>query len=180
MEKIYDVIKRAKEGDEIAFKDLVLYTKNDLYKIAKSRLSNDEEIKDVLQDTMLKVFKNIKYLNNIESFKIWITKILINECNRHYNHRKRNSEIIEKEKMYISTNSLDSFTDDIGNAISFKNKLRKLRKNEQNIIILFYGCNFSCPEISKILNMNENTVKSNLKRAKIKLKKMYLEGEKYE
>ena len=116
----------------------------------------------------------------MNSFKIWITKILINECNRHYNHRKRNSEIIEKEKMYISTNSLDSFTDDIGNAISFKNKLRKLRKNEQNIIILFYGCNFSCPEISKILSMNENTVKSNLKRAKIKLKKMYLEGEKYE
>lgn len=180
MEETGEIIERARKGDEEAFKELVLYIKNDLYRVAKSRLKDDEDIKDVIQNTMIKVFKNIRRLKNIESFRIWIIKILINECNRYYNKNKKNIEIVEREKEKTKTVITDYFTDDVNREINFETKLKTLSEKEQDIIVLFYGNSYSCLQISKILNMNENTVKSSLRRARKKLEKLYLEGEKYE
>lgn len=180
MEKTEEIIERARKGDEIAFKELVLYMKNDLYRVAKSRSINDEDIKDVIQNTMIKVFKNIRSLKNIEAFRIWIIKILINECNKFYNRNKRRVELIEREMAKTDSVMTDYFTDDVNGEINFESKLKELNQKEQDIITLFYGNSYSCLQISKILNMNENTVKSSLRRARKKLEKLYMEGENYE
>lgn len=172
-----EILDQAKKGDEMAFKELVLSIKNDLYRIAKSRLNNEEDVKDVLQNTMLIVFRKIKHLKNIDAFKTWIIKILINECNKSYNKNKKDNEIVEKE-LIKATNSInvDYYIDDTNDEVTFYNKLKILNEKEQNIIVMFYGNKYSCPEISKILHMNENTVRSNLRRAKKKLEKLYLKG----
>lgn len=180
MKETEEIIERARKGDEKAFKELVLYMKNDLYRVAKSRLMNDEDIKDVIQNTMIKVFKNIKSLKNIEAFRIWMIRILINECNKFYNRNKRRIEIIEREKAKTDSVITDYFTDDINDEINFETKLKQLNQKEQDIIVLSYGNNYSCLQISKILNMNENTVKSSLRRARKKLEKLYMEGDSYE
>ena len=104
-------------------------------------------------------------------------RILINECNKIYKKNKKNNKIIEKEMIKHTDLDVDFFTEDINNKISFSNRLKILKQAEQNIIILFYGNQYSCPEISKILHMNENTVRSKLRRAKKKLEESYLKGE---
>ena len=48
-----DIIKRVQEGDEIAFKQLTQSIENDLYRVAKTRLSDDDDIKDAIQNTMI-------------------------------------------------------------------------------------------------------------------------------
>jgi RNA polymerase sigma-70 factor (ECF subfamily) len=54
--------------------------------------------------------------------------------------------------------------------IEFERLLQILNYKERIIIVLFYLNDYSSKEISKILKMSENTVKSNLRRAKIKIK----------
>ena len=76
-----ELVKRAQQGDKEAFTELILLLKADLYKIAKTRIKNDEDIYDAIQETMIVAFKSIKKLKKIESFKPWIIKILINTCN---------------------------------------------------------------------------------------------------
>ena len=79
-----NLIIKAKSGDKSAFTELMLQMKDELYKVAKIRLKNDDDVFDVIQDTMLSAYKSLKKLKHNEYFKTWIIKILINECNKVY------------------------------------------------------------------------------------------------
>lgn len=79
MEKL---ILMAQKGNAEAFVQMVILIKNDLYKIAKSRITNEADIEDAIQETIIETYKSIKKLNNSSKFKKWIIKILINKCNR--------------------------------------------------------------------------------------------------
>ena len=54
--------------------------------------------------------------------------------------------------------------------IDIQQSIKDLSQNERTIILLYYYEDLTTKQISKYLKMNENTVKSHLKRAKIKLK----------
>ena len=84
MEKIIELVRKAKKNDQKSFCELIEIIKNDLYLIAKTRLKNEDDIADVIQDTIIICYKNIKFLRNEESFKSWVIKILINNCNKVY------------------------------------------------------------------------------------------------
>ena len=86
-----ELILMAQAGDEEAFTNMILYIKDDLYKIAKTRIANETDIEDAIQETMIETYKSIKKLNDPNKFKKWVIKILINKCNRIYrkNNRKR-------------------------------------------------------------------------------------------
>ena len=79
-----ELILEAKKGNIEAFTLAILNIKNDLYKIAKVKTSNEEDIQDIIQETMLNAYKNIKKLKDPSKFKSWIIKILINNCNKYY------------------------------------------------------------------------------------------------
>ena len=64
-----DIIKRVQEGDEIAFKQLTQSIENDLYRVAKTRLSDDDDIKDAIQNTMIITYKNARKIKDINCFK---------------------------------------------------------------------------------------------------------------
>ena len=59
-----DLIKKAKSGDKLAFTELMLQMQDELYKIAKIRLKNDDDVFDVIQDTMLSAYKSLKKLKH--------------------------------------------------------------------------------------------------------------------
>ena len=66
--------------------------------------------------------------------------------------------------------------DDLNNHIDIFRIINLLNVEERTIIIMFYSKKYTIKEISKILNINENTIKTKISRIKIKLKK-YLEEE---
>ena len=47
--------------------------------IARTRLNNEEDIKEAVQETIIKSYSSIRKLKNSKFFKTWIIKILINE-----------------------------------------------------------------------------------------------------
>lgn len=50
-----ELILMAQAGDEEAFANMILYIKDDLYKIA-----NETDIEDAIQETMIETYKSIK------------------------------------------------------------------------------------------------------------------------
>ena len=85
--RLDELILMAQTGDEEAFANMILYIKDDLYKIAKTRLANETDIEDAIQETMIETYKSIKKLNDPNKFKKWVIKILINKCNRIYRRK---------------------------------------------------------------------------------------------
>lgn len=166
-----DLIIKAKDGDKEAFIDLICEMRHDLYKIARIRLSCDADIEDAIQETTIKAFKSIKKLKKISSYKSWITKILINECNKIYQIRKKNQISYENLKLdnFLSTNTNNKSDDEA----EFYYLLEGLNYDERMAIILFYMEDYPIKEIARLMKTNENTIKTRLKRAKDKIKAKY-------
>lgn len=175
-----ELIRKIQNGDEDAFKQLVQSIENDLYRIAKTRLRNDDDIMDAIQNTMIYTYKNSKKIKNLEFFKTWMIRILINECNKIYNSNKKNDEIFNRIVKNSSFHSYDNPIQNINDKINFENLIDKLNYDERIIITLHYNSQFSCSQIAKILNISVNTAKSRLTRGTNKLKKLYEEVNMYE
>ena len=173
-----DLIKEAKSGNEKAYAELIHLIQNDLYRIAKVRLSDENDICDAIQETIIIAYKKLHRLKDNSKFKSWIIKILINECNYKYRKDKKQENIFDRVKCnHIVT---DDSIENADTKLNFDILISKLDYEERLIITLYYNSMFSCSEIAQILHMNVNTIKSKLNRAKSKLKKYYEGGMLYE
>ena len=150
-----ELIKEAQIGDKNAFN-----------KISKSRINNEDDIADAVQETMIATFKNIKKLRDTSQFKQWVITILINKCNRIY-RRKYKKDISYEEYNFESFSS----SCNIESNIEFYEMLKDLKYEEKIVIILYYLEQYSIKDIKEILKMNENTVTTHLYRARQKIKK---------
>lgn len=160
-----DFVKEAMNGNKDAFTKLIENLKLDLYKIAKVRLKNEDDVLDAIQETIIVCYKSIKTLNKPENFKKWTIKILINKCNDIYKEKRENlvsyEELPEVSCIYEDKEFSNIEIEDI---------LKYLSEDEKMIITLYYLEDYKSKEIAWLLDMNENTVKTKIKRAKSKLK----------
>ncbi len=164
---IEKLVKKAQKGDTEAFGKLIIILQEDLYKIARSRLKQEADIQDAVQDTIVTAFQTIKTLSKISAFKTWIIKILINKCNDIYKKQCKFNNLSFEE------NELENyFPDDTQNysSLEFDNLLEMLNYDEKLILILYYAEGYNSKEIAQILDINKNTVRSKILRAKNKIK----------
>ena len=177
--EIEELINKAKKGDKDSLITLICNIKSSLYKIARVRLSNDADIEDAVQETIIEAYRNIKSLNSEKAFKSWITTILINKCNKIYQDNKKHN--ISYDKLELDDFLIDSsnISSQVENDSEFYYLLKDLDYEERMSILLFYMEDYPIKEISKIMNLNENTVKTKLRRAREKIKEKYERSDLY-
>lgn len=157
------LVKRAQKQDMDAFVHLIEKNKTDLYKVAISYLGNEEDVADAMQDTILSAYEHIHELRNPSFFKTWITRILINHCN----------DFLRQKKRYTVSDEITRIVDTVPeDDREFYALIGELPEDYRMIFLLYYGEEFRTSEIAQILNVNENTVKSRLRRGREKLREI--------
>lgn len=137
-----------------------------LLQIAYQRTFNKSDSEDIVQDVFIKLIKNSNKIKDKEHLKYWLIKVTINLCND-YNKSFWNKNVTELDEELSQFDKEEIFI--------FK-EINKLKPVHRDIIYLYYYQGYKIKEISIILNMKENTVSSNLTRAREKLKKILEEG----
>lgn len=164
-----ELIEKAKKGDKEAFTDLILENQIKLYKIAKARLKNEADIEDVVQETMIILYTKLSKLRDNTKFEIWLYKILINQCNKKYRKNKisfLSLETIENQKTYSNEENIED-------KLNYEEILAMFKEQDQMLLLLYYSNGYTTKQISQILNKNENTIKTKLRRMKEKIKENY-------
>lgn len=141
---------------------------NLLYKVAFSRLKNEEDTEDVIAETVYIVFKEIDKLKDRNKFRPWVLAILINECNRFYKQSEKDKILLDKAKCNIEV--FDHSIEDVESINNFEILIKDLKVDEKEIFRLYYYDNYTLSEISKIIDESNNTVKSKLRRGREKIK----------
>lgn len=161
-------LEKGIENKEIFIEEILKY-KQLLYRIALTRLTNEEDINEAIQETVISAYNNLYQLKDKNKLKSWIVKILINKINYIYN--KTNHKIIsfDEAQKYVS----DEEKYDSNLKIDMERALNKLKYKERLIIVLRYYEMYSIKEIADLLKMNENTVKTKIRRSIEKIKKYY-------
>ena len=75
------VIKRAINGDDNAFLQVIDAYKIDLYKTALAYLRNEEDALEAIQEVTYRAYQNISNVRNKQYIKTWLIRIMINYCN---------------------------------------------------------------------------------------------------
>lgn len=139
----------------------------ELYLITKTRFKNEEDIQDAMQETMIANYKNIHKLKEAKYFKTWMIRILLNKCNKIYQRNKRKEVFLEENANKLSGQEIPE------EQISFEMLISHLNKKEQTIFTLYYCFHYTTKEISKLLKIKENTIRTKIVRAKEKLKRNF-------
>lgn len=159
------LVKRAIAGDAEAFLELMDANTLAMYKVARGIVNNDEDAADAIQDTILTCFEKIHTLKKPEYFKTWMIRILINECNKILRHYKN---------MDLDEPMQDIPNEDMSLAeFEFKEMLGLLEEKYRTVLMLYYVEGFKIAEIADVLNLNENTVKTRLNRAREQFRREY-------
>lgn len=136
-----------------------------LYLIALSFTKNPDDSEDIIQSVFEKLWSCNKSFNDDEHIDKWLTSVCVNESKDLLKSffKSRRADIDE----YIDRGVFDNCRDyDLFNAVM------KLPKKERVVIHLFYYEDLSVNKIAEILKTNESTVKTRLRRGRLKLKEM--------
>lgn len=144
-----ELVEKIKSGDLGSLMDWIMERKDKFYKIAWSYLYNHQDIEDVFQNTMIRVYLNIRTLKDIYLFETWFITILINECKQSLRHRK-------KEILKGDIGDHDYYIDEY----NLFQEIHSIDEIFREVIILKYIAGYRQEEISKILNIPIGTVKS--------------------
>ena len=130
-----------------------------VYRLAFARVKNKYDADDILQDVFLRFIKQKKNLTNEEHTKALLIRITIN-CTK----RMFASGWFKKTQPADESIAVNMPENDTLDAVL------RLPVKYRTVIHLYYYCCYSTDEIAKILNTKPSTVKSQLHRARQKLK----------
>ncbi len=133
-----------------------------VYRLALSHTKDKHTAEDVCQNVFLKYIKTDKVFESEEHIKAWLIRVSVNECKSHFTSSWHKKTVpLSEEIVFTSPEKSDLF-----------DKVQKLSPKYSDIIHLHYYEDLSIAQISKILGMNESTVKSRLFRGRQKLKEI--------
>ncbi|PHS14911.1 MAG: hypothetical protein COA86_14680 [Kangiella sp.] len=173
------LVLSSQDGSKKAFGLLFKHFHQPLVGFAFKFSNNRELANDAVQDTWIKVSKNIRQLNDPRAFRSWLYKLLRWKIIDY--QRKTNKDPISIDD---DLNSDDlAFIDDNEKTIYTENQsqndetlsmaINSLPAIEKQIIHLFYLQELKISEISIVLDIAEGTIKSRLNRARKMLKRKY-------
>src|SRR5574344_697176 len=166
------IIKLFRRGDASAMDMLYAEYADYLTAVCARYIPDDDELKDVLQESFIKIFSKIGELNyrGNGSLRAWITRIVINESLLTI-RKKKNSPIINIENEPPDIQDDEPELGNIGEEV-LTNMIRQLPDGYRTVFNLFVIEGKSHKEIAKILNIKADSSASQFHKAKKQLAKM--------
>ena len=125
-------------------------------------LKNEADVEDVFQEVFLKFFLHFESLQNEQHQKAWLCRVTFNQCkDLSKSYWKKNIVSIEGIEIPYETPEQGDLVDAV----------LDLPPDHKELVYLHYFEGHSIPEIAEIMQKNQNTIYSLLRRTKARLKK---------
>ena len=163
-----DLIKACIRKERWAQKKLYETHYSSMMGVCLRYAKNQEDARDILHEGFIKVFKNIAKYNPGTSLSAWIRRIMINTSIDYYRKSvRRRTENIE-QAFDLSTREADAISQCSEKEIL--SAVQELSPAYRTVFNLYVIEGYSHKEIADILEITESTSRSNLVKARIKLK----------
>ncbi len=163
--EIQYLISCSREGDSLAFSSLVRYFQPKMFSLAFRILCDEEEAKDVVQDTFIRAWLHLNDYNPKFQFSTWLYKIASNLClDRVKSFEKTHSQpLTDIRENYIESNQdIESELINREIASSIRQLTSQLSPKQKLLFTLRYLEEVDIPEIVEITGLSAAKIKSNL------------------
>jgi RNA polymerase sigma-70 factor (ECF subfamily) len=161
-----------RKGRESAFDDIAQLIASDIMRIAYRYVGNVDDAKDVCQNVLFNIYKNLHRFRHRSRLSTWVYRITANAAIDFLRRRKPNISFDESIAGQIPVDS------DVKENIERHAKEQQLKKliaelplRQKNVLILKHFEGLKIREISKVLGCSQSSVKTHLTRAIQNLKK---------
>ena len=170
-----EVITRVLRGEHQLYAELVTRHQNFVFTLALRYTPVREDAEEIAQDVFVKAYKALKDFRGESKFSTWLYSIVNSTAITFLRKKKLDVKSLDNENVYEQAESRDSGAS--ANQVEVKSKVEMVTKaiqllspDDAKLITLFYKAEQSLEEIAKIMNLETNTVKVKLHRARTRLK----------
>ena len=177
-----ELVEKTRQGDKNAFGSLYKETRRSVYFTALSLLANEENAKDVMQDTFIAAIEKLPDLKDATKFPKWVNSIAVNKCRRYFRaHSEDSVDEMTEQGIDISDDSFipDNYVDDeIRRKVMMNIIKNELSDAQRQTIIMYYYNEMSLQDIAEAMDCPLKTVSSRLVSAREKIRKAVITYEK--
>ena len=165
-ESLFDVVRRCQDGDRKAMEEIYSDYRSSLFNLTYRYTRNLSSAEDLLQDIFIKIFTHIRKLRSPEAFNAWVYRTAINACISSV--RKSGSG------KHFPLNETDNPDEAEANSIHFRLDMEKavstLPPKQKAVFLLHDVQGFTHEEIAQVMKWSEGTSKSQLFKARMKIR----------
>ena len=171
------LIHKILDGDKEAFATLVRMYQKRVHAIAWRKINDYHIAEDITQETFIQIYENLPTLKNPKQFDGWLYVVVDRLCIDWIKKNKLNTQSLQNtpeetleeifymdyELKHREMDTLEHYRDIV------KKLLNKLPESERTVFTLYHLGDMTAKEVGKTLGISVNTVKSKLRRARIRL-----------
>jgi RNA polymerase sigma-70 factor, ECF subfamily len=171
-----ELVRRAQGEDKEAFEELIRRHQHRVFAVAGGILRRREDVEDISQQVFVKAYFSLKRFDQRAAFSTWLYKITVNECWDLLRKKKvrplvYESDLSEEQARQVMTSGERGTTGpDASERLEARERVERLLQGlderDRLMLILKEVEGFSIEEIAKVLDLNANTVKVRLFRAR--------------
>jgi RNA polymerase sigma-70 factor, ECF subfamily len=185
-----ELVRRAQANDKDAYEELIRRHQQRVFAVASGILRRHEDIEDIAQQVFIKAYFSLKRFDGRAAFSTWLYRITLNECWDLLRKKKvrpllYESDLSEEQAQRVATaESSEGAGPDIRQRLETRQQVDRLLadvdERDKLMLILKEVEGFSIEEIAEFLELNANTVKVRLFRARQRVVKAAGERERRE
>ena len=167
-------IEECRKGNLQDFRKLVEMTSPFAFSVALRMLGDEDQAKDIVQDTMITIWEKLGKMRSSESFKAWLYRIVVNKCYDQLRNRKKQQEFRADESAwaFISNHISDEQpaaleNNETARIINFLTG--RLSARQKAVFVLCDLEEMTQEEVAAITGMSRMNIKANLHYARKKI-----------
>lgn len=174
-----ELLKRARSGDGDAFMELCGPFADMIYRHCLQLMKQPSDAQDAAQETLLRAFRAMPRFIGQSGIATWLYRIAHNTCLDMLRKPRRKSEAVSMEQLreggfepQAPGDTPETLYEKNAEAQRLWAAIARLPRDQQVLLSLRYGENYSYEQLAKALGLREGTVKSKLSRAKDRLQEL--------
>jgi RNA polymerase sigma-70 factor (ECF subfamily) len=172
-QRLKDLIQQCRDGDSQAMEILYEHFKTSLFSLALRYTYNYAAAEDVIQDVFVKVFTNLHTLDDDKAFVGWMYRIAVNTCLSYLrSHKKLRQKTIPLEDVRSVVADAEPSATQKAESKIIEQTIQKLPPRLKSVFLLHDVQGFKHQEIAHILGCSVGTSKSQLFKARKKIRKL--------
>ena len=151
----------------LKFEDLVSQYKERLYWHIRRMVISHDDADDVLQNTFIKVYKNLHNFNGESQIYTWLYRIATNESLTFIKKRKRTTQIGSEElkESLVANLTSDPYFNGDEAQLTLQKAIDTLPAKQKQVFVMKYFDELQYNEISEILDTSEGALKASYHHA---------------
>ena len=162
-----ETVKQCQEGDAGAMEKVYIAYKSSIFKLTYRFTGDSSLAEDLLQDIFIKIFTSIKKLRSPDAFNSWLYRIAVNTCMSFARKKKRIKEV----PLLKEIEDADFIEDGENHVRQQIVQAMDILPPKQKIVFQLHDVQgFTSAEIARIMRSSEGTAKSQLFKARMKIR----------